>query len=92
MIECIKESAKDFSQAVSHNKGAVITIHEEFSQHADFLTVSFLVDRLASGNHVSFLALRENYAHYLALAKKIGKSFEASLKSEQMVYLECFSH
>lgn len=86
MIENIKEMCKDFANNVSYNKGHVITIHELFSQHADFLTVSFMLDRLINGHHLTFLALRENYAHYLAISKKLGKSLETFLKSEQLVY------
>ena len=92
MIENIKEICKEFSNNVSYNKGNVITIHELFSQHADFLTVSFMLDRLTNGYHVTFLALRENYAHYNAISKKLGKSLETFLKSEQLDYYECFSH
>jgi hypothetical protein len=31
---------------------------------------------LIKGGDVTFLAVRENYAHYLAISKKMGKSIE----------------
>lgn len=53
-----------------------ITIHEAFGNHGDFLTVSFMLDALMQGTDVTFLAIRENYAHYLSISKKMGKSLE----------------
>ena len=52
----------------------LITIHENFSNHSDFLIVSFMLDALLKGRDITFLGIRENYAHFLALSKKMGKS------------------
>lgn len=45
---------------------------------------------LENNAKVSLIAFRENYAHYLSLSKKLGKSIETYLKSKQLKYYECF--
>ena len=58
------------------DSATLITIEETLSSHSDFLIVSFLLDALSKGDDVTFLGTRENYAHFLALSKKMGKSIE----------------
>lgn len=35
-----------------------------------------MMDALLKGQDVTFVGVRENYAHFLALSKKMGKSLE----------------
>jgi len=51
--------------------------------------LSLVMDALALGKPVVFIALRENYAHYLSLSKKLGGSFEQYL-NKGLTYYEAF--
>lgn len=70
---------------------ALVTIHENNANHSDFLAVSFLLDYLLKGKEVTFVAVRENYAHFLALSRKMGKSIEEFGKSGKLLYYEAFA-
>ena len=70
---------------------ARLTLIEETEyQHGDFLTLGLLLRALSQDQKVTFIALRENYAHFVALSKKVGKSIEGFLKNKQLTYIECF--
>lgn len=51
--------------------------------------LSLIMDALVNNKPVVFVALRENYAHYLSLSKKIGGSFEQYL-NKGLTYYEAF--
>jgi hypothetical protein len=52
--------------------------------------VGWLLSELAKQQPVTFIAFRENYAHFLSLSKKLGKSIEGYIKNKQLTYIECF--
>lgn len=49
-----------------------------------------MLSELARQQPVTFIAFRENYAHFLSLSKKLGKSIEGYIKNKQLTYIECF--
>ncbi len=88
MIEGLLQHCKD--QKDLFRSARFVMIEENDYQHADFLTLGWLLDALAQQKPVTFITFRENYAHFLSLSKKIGKSIEGYLKSKQLTYIECF--
>lgn len=88
MIESIKEICKDHVQGLE--TADLITIQETLDNHGDFLVISFMMDALLKGQDVTFVGVRENYAHFLALSKKMGKSIEEYGKSGKLKYYEAF--
>ena len=88
MIEALIQHCK--SQETLFDQAKITILQENEYQEADFLTIGLLLRSLALGRKTLFITFRENYAHYLALSKKIGKSLEGFLKSKQLAYLECF--
>lgn len=88
MLENLKEHCKD--QKELFTTARVIAVEEKWSQHADFFVIGWMLDALAKEKKITFVAVRENYAHYLSLSKKLGKSIEGYLKNKQLTYIECF--
>lgn len=88
MIEGLVQHCKDQKDLFTSSR--CVMIQENEYQHADFLTVGWLLDALGQQKKVTFIAFRENYAHFLALSKRIGKSIEGYLKNKQLTYIECF--
>lgn len=88
MIEGLLQYCKEQKEAFESTK--FIMIEETDYQHGDFLTVGWLLHALGQEKKVTFITFRENYAHFLALSKKVGKSIEGYLKSKQLTYIECF--
>jgi hypothetical protein len=56
---------------------------------SDVLLVSLVLSQLQE-SPVILLALRENYAHYLSLSKKLGSSLEPHISSGRLVYYDNF--
>lgn len=49
-----------------------------------------MLSELSRQQQVTFITFRENYAHFLSLSKKLGKSIEGYIKNKQLTYIECF--
>ena len=60
------------------------------SLHSDLFLVSLLVDSLKGNKKVVLLVFRENFAHYSALAKKLGANLEQFVSNDQLKHVECF--
>lgn len=84
MIQSIRDLCKEHIETLDSTD--LITIHESYGNHGDFLTMSFMLDALLLAKDVTFLAIRENYAHYLSLSKKMGKSIEEFGKNGTLKY------
>lgn len=53
---------------------SLAVMEEPPSASTDPFLLSIIMDALALGKPVLFIAFRENYAHYLSLSKKLGGS------------------
>ena len=49
-----------------------------------------MLEELSQDNNVTFITFRENYAHFLSLSKKLGKSIEGFIKNKRLQMIECF--
>ena len=54
------------------------------------MVVGWMLSELAREKAVTLISFRENYAHFLSLSKKLGKSIEGYIKNKQLTYIECF--
>jgi len=68
----------------------MVMLTETDYQHTDFLLLGWMLRELTAGKKITFLAFRENYAHYTALSKRVGKSLEGFVKNNSLLYYECF--
>ena len=90
MLEGLIAKCPEMKDALGEAR--IVLLTEEVYQTSDFLVVSMLQQYLTEGKATTFVAWRENYAHYLSLSKKLSKSIEPFLKSGTLQYIECFQH
>jgi hypothetical protein len=88
MLEALIGQCRDHKETFAKSKCTLI--EENQHHHSDFLVVGWMLHLLAQEQPVTFIAFRENYAHFLSLSKKLGKSIEGYLKTKQLTYIECF--
>jgi hypothetical protein len=88
MLERLGEHCKEQRGLFGEARFGVVEEREGGS--GDFFVVGWMLEELARERKVTFVGFRENYAHFLSLSKKMGKSIEGYLKSKQLTYIECF--